>query len=159
MAHPLRTEPAPTICATIAPMKRMLGLDVGARRTGVALSDPTGAIASPLTTIARSDDAQCLEAVTALAREHEVEAIVVGLPVSLDGELHSQGREVAAFIDRLRGVSPVPVAEWNEQFTTAEAERLLRQAGRKPSRDRGRVDAVAAAVILQDYLDAHRPSP
>lgn len=141
-------------------MKRMLGLDVGARRTGVALSDPTGAIASPLTTLPRrDDDAQNLDAITALAREHEVEAIVVGLPVSLDGNLHGQGREIAAFIEQLRGVSPVPVAEWNEQFTTAEAERLLRQAGRKPSRDRGRVDAVAAAVILQDYLDAHRTSP
>ena len=140
-------------------MKRMLGLDVGTRRTGVALSDPTGTLASPLTTLTRSDDALGLEAITDLAREHGVEAIVVGLPVSLDGGLHGQGREVAAFIDRLRGVSPVPVAEWNEQFTTAEAERLLRQAGRKPSRDRGRVDAVAAAVILQDYLDAHRSSP
>ena len=140
-------------------MKRMLGLDVGARRTGVALSDPTGTLASPLTSLTPGDDAQCLEAVTALVREHAVEVIVVGLPVSLDGELHGQGREVAAFIERLRGVSPVPVAEWNEQFSTAEAERLLRQSGRKPSRDRGRVDAVAAAVILQDYLDAHRSSP
>ncbi len=140
-------------------MKRMLGLDVGARRTGVALSDPTGTLASPLTTLARLDDSQGFEAIMALAREHSVEAIVVGLPVSLDGELHGQGREVAAFIEQLRGVSPVPVAEWNEQFTTAEAERLLRQAGRKPSKDRGRVDAVAAAVILQDYLDAHRSSP
>lgn len=140
-------------------MKRMLGLDVGARRTGVALSDPTGALASPLTTLARRDDAQGLEAIAALAREHAVEAIVVGLPVSLDGRLHAQGQDVAAFIERLRGVSPVPVAEWSEQFSTAEAERLLRQAGRKPSRDRGRVDAVAAAVILQDYLDAHRSPP
>ncbi len=141
-------------------MKRMLGLDVGTRRTGVALSDPTGTLASPLTTLPRrDDDAQDLDTITALAREHEVEAIVVGLPVSLDGKLHGQGREIAAFIDRLRCVSPVPVAEWNEQFTTAEAERLLRQSGRKPSRDRERVDAVAAAVILQDYLDAHRPTP
>ena len=136
-------------------MARLLGLDVGARRTGVALSDPTGTLASPLTALTRSSEARDLEAIVELARQHDAEAIVVGLPISLDGALHAQGQKVQAFIEKLREVSPIPVEPWDERFSTAEAERLLREAGIQPSRERGRVDAAAAAIILQGYLDAH----
>ena len=137
-------------------MGRLLGLDVGARRIGVALSDPTGSLASPLTALDRHAKRRDMAAVLDLARQHGVEAIVVGLPVSLDGRLHAQGQLVQAFAHALTEVSPVPVETWDERFSTAEAEQMLREAGREPSRDRGRVDATAAAVILQRYLDARR---
>ena len=137
-------------------MGRLLGLDVGARRIGVALSDPTGSLASPLTALDRRAKRRDLAAVLELVRQHGVEGIVVGLPVSLDGRLHAQGQTVQAFARALSEASPVPVETWDERFSTVEAEQMLREAGREPSRDRGRVDATAAAVILQRYLDAHR---
>jgi putative Holliday junction resolvase len=137
-------------------MARLLGLDVGARRIGVALSDPTGALASPLTTVVRKEQGRDLAAVLKLAQQHGVEAVVVGIPVSLDGELHAQGRVVQAFCNALRAACPMPVETWDESFSTVEAEELLRQAGAQPSRERGRVDAAAAAVLLQRYLDARR---
>ena len=137
-------------------MGRLLGLDMGARRIGVALSDPTGTLASPLTALASRGKRRDVAAVLELARGHQVERIVVGLPVSLDGRLHAQGQLIDAFAQALRAASPVPVETWDERFTTAEAERLLREAGAQPSRERGRVDAAAAAILLQSYLDAHR---
>ena len=137
-------------------MARLLGLDVGARRVGVALSDPTGTLASPLTTLTRRTTRQALAAIVELAQQHGAQGIVVGLPVSLDGELHGQGREIEAFSRALRAASPVPVETWDEAFSTVEAEQLLREAGAQPSRQRGRVDAAAAAILLQRYLDAHR---
>ena len=137
-------------------MGRLLALDIGARRIGVALSDPTGLLASPLTALSAQGRKRDVAAVLDLAREHGVDGIVVGLPVSLDGELHGQGRTVAAFAKALAAESPVPVETWDERFSTAEAEALLRQSGRQPSRERGRVDAAAAAVILQGFLDARR---
>jgi len=135
---------------------RLLGLDVGAQRTGVAVSDPSGILAFPLTTLTRSSEARHLEAIMELARQKDAEAIVVGLPISLDGSLHTQGQEVQALIEKLQAISPIPVEPWDERFSTAEAERLLREVGAQPSRERGRVDAAAAAIILQSYLDTHR---
>jgi putative Holliday junction resolvase len=97
-----------------------------------------------------------MAAVLDLARQHGVEGIVVGLPISLDGQLHAQGQTVQRFARELAERSPVPVETWDERFSTAEAEQMLRDAGREPSRERGRVDAAAASIILQRYLDAHR---
>ena len=137
-------------------MGRLLGLDVGERRIGVALSDPTGSLASPLMALDRRAKRRDMAAVLDLAKQHGVEGIVVGLPISLDRRLHAQGQAVQAFARALSKASPVPVETWDERFSTAEAEQMLREAGREPSRDRGRVDATAAAVILQRYLDARR---
>ena len=135
-------------------MTRTLGLDVGDRRIGVALSDPTGMLATPLAAIDRRATQGGLDAVVRLAGEHEAAAIVVGMPVSLDGTIGVQARAVQSFCNALRQVCPLPIHTVNEQFTSAEAERRLRDAGVEPSRDRGRVDALAAAIILQEWLDA-----
>ena len=129
---------------------------MGDRRIGVALSDPSGLLASPLTTVQRSNPDNDVAEVARLANEHEAERVIVGLPVSLSGEEGPQARAVRAFMARLRRGCPAPVEPWDERFSTAEAERRLRQAGAQPSRQRGRLDAAAAAVILQGWLDAHR---
>ena len=133
-----------------------MALDVGQKRIGVALSDPTGVLASPLTTIQRRSDSGDIGSVLSLAAEHAVEEVVVGLPLLLTGLPGEQARRVARFTRSLAARAPVPVKTLDERYTTVEAERLLRQAGVKPSRNRARVDAVAAAVILQAYLESRR---
>ena len=135
---------------------RVLGLDVGERRIGVAVSDPTGTIVSPVTAIRRVSQEADIRAVTALAGEYDAEAIVVGLPISLNGRLGPQARLVREFIRSLSKESPVPVHSHDERFSTVEAERLLREAGHAPSREKGLRDSAAASVILQAYLDAKR---
>ncbi len=135
---------------------RTLGLDVGESRIGVAVSDPTGTITSPLAAIRRANLEEDIRAVTTLAEEQEAEAIVVGLPISLNGRMGPQARRTQEFIRSLSSQSPVPVHTQDERFSTVEAERLLRDAGRAPSRDKGLRDSAAACVILQAYLDARR---
>ena len=135
-------------------MARALGLDVGDRRIGVALSDPSGTLATPLAAIDRRATGGGMGAVVDLATRHEAAAIVVGLPVSLDGTIGPQAQAVQSFCKALGDSCPLPIHTVNEQYTSAEAERRLREVGVEPSRDRGRVDAMAAAIILQEWLDA-----
>ncbi len=135
---------------------RLLALDVGERRIGVAVSDSLGILASPLTTINRSSEERDSRAVLDLAAEHEVGGIVVGIPYSLSGERGPQALAVERFRDALAARAGVPVIDQDERYSTVEAERLLRETGVEPSRDRARVDAAAAAVVLQSYLDAGR---
>ena len=137
---------------------RALALDVGDRRIGVALSDPTGLIATPLTTITRRGEAEDVDAVLALVSEHEAGEIVVGLPLSLSGHAGPQARRVSHLARSLARKAAVPVETIDERYSTVEAEKRLREAGRRPSRDRARVDAAAAAVILQAHLDSRRAS-
>lgn len=134
-----------------------MSLDVGDKRIGVALSDPTGIIASPLTTIQRVAERTDLERIVDLAREHSVERIVVGLPRTLRGELGPQAQKVMRFADNLAKVVDVPVVYWDERHSTVDAERIIRS--RKRGRGgRERIDEIAAAVILQSYLDSLHPS-
>ncbi len=90
------------------------------------------------------------------ARERQVEGIFVGMPLSLDGGVGTQARKVMGFVRALRRETALPVDTLDESFSTAEAERLMRQAGRQPSREKGAVDAAAAAVVLQEHLDRLR---
>ena len=129
---------------------RALCLDVGDRRIGVALSDPTGTIASPLTTIHRSSEVRDQQRIAELVRQHSVDRVVIGLPRTLRGELGPQAQRVLRFGDHLSRVVGVPVGYWDERYSTEEAERIV---GRR-KRGRGSVDEVAAAVILQGYLDS-----
>lgn len=131
---------------------RVLSLDVGDRRIGVALSDPTGTVASPLMTIYRSAEVKDHQIIADLVREHAVERIVIGLPKTLRGELGPQAQRVLRFGDRLSRVVQVPIVYWDERYTTADAERIVGR--RRRNRGRGFVDEVAAAVILQAYLDS-----
>lgn len=138
---------------------RVMALDFGHKRIGVALSDPGQVLASSLQVIERQGQQQDLAAVIQLVREHGVGKIIVGYPRSLDGTARQQAqaveRDVATLEKMLREASlDVSVVLWDERFSTVTADRLMAEAGRKGRERRKRIDAVAAAVILQDYLDA-----
>ena len=137
---------------------RVLALDVGDKRIGVALCDPEENLASPLTTVERTGESSDVDEVLRLADEHDAGEIVVGLPISLSGHRGTQARRVEGFARRLAERANIPVKSVDERLSTVQAERLLRESGIEPSRDRARVDAAAAAVILQSYLDSRRTS-
>jgi len=134
---------------------RVLGLDVGDVRIGVALSDETATIAGGLPTLARVGPRKDVRAVAALVREHGVTEVVVGLPRRLDGSLGPQAEKVQAFAADLRQSVRVPVQEWDERFTSVAATRALIEGGVKRRDRRQSVDKVAAVLILQGFLD-HR---
>jgi putative Holliday junction resolvase len=135
---------------------RCMGLDVGDRRIGVALSDPGGILASPLTIIERTGDDRDIEAIAGIIAEQQVERVIVGLPLSLDGTLGKQAARVKDFAERLAGQIKVPLEYRDERLTTVMAQRLKRASGGKKGRGKTRYDAQAAAVILQGYLDEGR---
>jgi len=129
----------------------ILGLDVGDKRIGVSLAD--GLLAIPLTVIDRTGEGANLEQLLALAREHGVERIVVGLPLSMNGSIGRQAEKVLAFSRSLSEHVDIPVDTWDERLSTAAAERLLLNSGMKREERKGKRDAMAAAIILQAYLD------
>ena len=130
---------------------RILALDVGDRRVGIAISDPTGMLARPLAVLKRSG--RDYQSIVDLAKEHGVELIVAGFPRNMDGSEGEQARKAKAYLAGLEKHINVPVELWDERLSTFEAQRLMIEAGRCARQRRGRIDAVAAAVILQDYLD------
>jgi putative Holliday junction resolvase len=136
---------------------RVLALDVGERRIGIAISDPTGSLARPLQTLVRGSREEDFDAIAALVAEHDVGLVVVGQPLSLDGTEGPQARRVARYALALAARLPVQVVSWDERFTTAAADEILRQSRKEKKRRRaradGELDAIAAAVILQSYLD------
>lgn len=135
--------------------KRTLALDVGEKRVGIAISDPTGTIARPLQTLVRGSREEDLHVLSALVAEYDVGLVVVGRPLSLDGTEGPQARRVARYAEALAAMLPVPIVAWDERFTTVAAEEILRRTRKKKQRahTRGEVDAIAAAVILQSYLE------
>jgi putative Holliday junction resolvase len=135
---------------------RSLGLDVGDKRIGVALSDPEGVLASPLTTINRKEEDLDIKAITDIVSQKGVRRIVVGLPRSLDGSLGWQVAKVKAFARKLSGHIRIPIDYRDERLTTVMARRLKRLSGRKGGRGKKSEDAQAAALILQSYLDELR---
>ena len=154
-------------------MARLIALDVGEVRIGVAVSDASGILASPYTTLHVSrarDQLQTWQAIQRIIDETGAEGLVVRLPISLDGQVHAQGERVRDFARRLQEHIQVPLAFWDERYSTVEAKRLLtergqhadvpggpgRRSARSKRRRRGQqheIDALAAAVILQEYLD------
>ena len=132
---------------------RIIGLDVGEARTGVALSDPLGMIASPFETIQVKSARADAEAVKAIAEEQGAIRIVVGLPLNMEGEVGPQAEKVLAFVEVLKEAVGIEVVTIDERFSTAAAERSLRESGVKGKRRKQVVDQVAAQQILQLYLD------
>jgi len=132
---------------------RSLGLDIGDKRIGVALSDAEGILASPSTIIDRKDDTADIEAVTDIVNRYEVKQIIVGLPRSMHGSLGKQAEKVEDFTRKLCNCIEVPVEFRDERLTTVSARRLMREARPGKTRKKVRDDAIAAAVILQGYLD------
>lgn len=133
--------------------QRSLGLDVGERRIGVALSDPSGRLASALTTLQARPPTQALLQIERLVAEHSVYEIIIGLPLTLRGEIGPQAELVQHFAETLGQRLTLPIHLFDERLTTAAAEQLLRDLGVKPEKRRQQIDQVAAAIILQDFLD------
>jgi putative Holliday junction resolvase len=131
-----------------------MGLDIGDRRVGVALSDDSGSVARGLCVLSRRGGTADAAAVAALAAREDVGLVVAGLPRTLRGDIGPQADKVLAFVGDLRQVCPVAVELWDERLTTRIAERSLAEANVPRGRRRGLVDRVAAAVILQGFLDA-----
>jgi putative holliday junction resolvase len=132
---------------------RYLGLDVGDKRIGVALSDETATLASGLQTIQRVGPKKDPRAIAALVAQHEVGEVVAGLPRNLAGEVGPQAQKVLDFIEQLRRVVKVPVVSWDERFTSAVAEQTLVEAGLSRRDRKTSIDKVSAILILQSYLD------
>ena len=172
---------------------RTLGLDIGDKKTGVAISDPEGILAIPLTVIERGSQEDVITEVIKLVERYQVECVVVGLPYSLNGHLTQQSKKVEAFIEKLQGViavsqSPEPFASchsegekrpenlaqgklregaakqshrsgvsiqiWDERLSTVVAEKLMAEAGTRKDKRKQHQDALAAAIILQGFLDS-----
>jgi putative Holliday junction resolvase len=136
---------------------RVLGVDLGTRRIGVAVSDGTGTIASPLTVVARSGDvAADHRRIAALVIDEDAERVIVGLPLSMSGTAGPAAQSAMAESETLAAALPVPVELWDERLTTVVADRSMIARGKRAPARRKVVDQVAAAVILQSWLDAHR---
>ncbi len=141
-----------------APAGRVLALDVGEVRVGLALSDPMGWTAQPHGFVPRHPKRAFVEAVRAIVETREVVRAVVGLPLLLSGEKGARAVDAESVAAALREALDIPVETWDERLTTVQAERALREGSVRRADRRRKVDAVAAAVLLQSYLDAGRSS-
>ena len=157
---------------------RSLGLDVGGERTGVAISDPEGILATPLTVLASKDADALINKILKLVEQYKAECVVVGLPRRLNGELGKQAGKVTTFIDKLSwrakqsNLNQLDIQLWDERLSTKAAKRLKMEAGGKRGKlcheakrearshsfsAKAGIDAIAAAFILQGFLDSHHP--
>ncbi len=138
---------------------RILGLDLGEIRVGLALSDPLGITAQPAGTLDRKGSPPIVDRIGSFVNEHEVTRIVVGHPLRLSGEAGERAAESEAFAERLRKRMPeVEVELWDERLTTAEAERVMISADVSRKKRRRKIDTLAAVLILQSYMDARGPA-
>jgi len=137
---------------------RVLSLDLGERRIGVALSDETETLATALTTLRAVGPRKDAQAVATLVREHDAGAVVVGVPRRLDGSLGPQAAKALAFVERLRRSLRVPIVTRDERLTSVAADEQLAEAGVRRRARKALVDQVSAVLILQEYLDEKRAS-
>ena len=135
---------------------RVLGLDLGARRIGVAVSDPMGWTAQGLATIQRRSEQQAIDEIRRVVNELGAERIVVGLPRNMDGTIGPQARKVLDFAAKLRETLGVPVDAWDERLTTVAAQKSMTETRLSRARRKLTVDRIAAQLILQGYLDSLR---
>ena len=136
------------------PHPRILGLDIGARRIGVAISDPLGITAQGLETLHRKNKKYDLQFLNRIIREYDVKEIVVGLPLRMSGAEGIQTEKIHAFADDLRKRFDLPVHFWDERLTSAEANRLLRETDLSIEKRGKAVDRMAAILILQGWMEA-----
>ncbi|NLW68253.1 MAG: Holliday junction resolvase RuvX [Bacteriovoracaceae bacterium] len=133
---------------------RIMGVDYGTRRIGVAISDPSGTMAHPLETIPVLGDGSHLKQLEKVVRDYGIVKVVVGLPVNMDGSLGESALKVKEWAQTLERFLGVPVELWDERLTTSEAHDLLIRLKVKGKKRRHIVDKIAAGIILQDYLEA-----
>lgn len=136
---------------------RWLGLDLGRKRIGVALSDPQQVLASGLQVIEGGSRQATLQVISKLVTVHQVGGIVVGLPTRMNGTLGEEAQRAQAFAAQLEAQLRIPVVLWDERLTTVRAERLLREGGKR--KRRASTDVAAATILLQDYLDSLKAEP
>lgn len=137
---------------------RVLAIDYGTQRIGIAISDPTGTLASPLETIPANPIERFLERLKQIVQEKEVSLILVGMPRSLNGQYGESANKVIEFVNMLKITVTVPVKTWDERLTTVQAQRRMLEAGSKTKDFKKNLDRMAAAVLLQSYLDSHPAS-
>ncbi len=134
---------------------RILGLDIGDRWIGVAISDPGGILATPLVVVERKDETGDIQAINNIIKQYDIKLIVAGLPRSMDGKIREQAAKVQAFVHSLTSQVDVSIEFRDERLSTVSARRMMRDSKGK-SRKRMRDDAAAAAIILQNYLEEQR---
>ena len=135
---------------------RLLGIDYGMKRIGIALSDPSGTMAHPMETIPVRPDGSHIEAIGEIIRTYDVEKLVVGLPYNMDGTLGPAGEAVLAWGESLAKTLGLPVDFWDERLTTSEAHEFLIHLKVKGKKRKGIVDKIAAGIILKDYMEANK---
>ncbi len=133
---------------------RILGLDVGDKRIGVAVSDPMGWTAQGLEVLMREDSGSDILRLKEIVKEYHVEAIVVGIPKNMDGTLGEQAEKVHEYIEALKEALGLPMIPWDERLSTVAAERSLLEADMSRAKRKRVIDKVAAVLILQGYLDS-----
>ena len=140
---------------TIQHRGRILAIDYGSKRVGLAVTDPMRIISQGAGTL--QNDGNLYESIGRLVREQDISLIVVGMPYAPDGGMGSKGEEVQAFLDRLRAAAPVEIVTWDESFTSVRAHGAFRESGmkRKARREKQRVDEMAARLLLQEYLESN----
>ena len=133
---------------------RIIGLDYGEARIGVAVSDLLGTIANPLDTISEKDREKQLEKVLEVIKRERAEKIVVGLPKRMDGTLGHRAEYTKAFAEELSERCSLPLVMWDERLSSSEAHRMLESGGVSGKKRKTKVDKIAAVLILQTYLDS-----
>ena len=153
VVEPAELKPA------LAPRARLLGLDLGTKTIGLALSNSMLSVASPLETLRRTKFTADAEALLALIAEREIGGLVLGLPRNMDGSEGPRAQSTRAFANNMAGKTDLPITFWDERLTTAEAERVLIDQADMNRKRRGEViDKMAASIILQNFLDFLRNS-
>ena len=135
---------------------KILGVDLGTVRTGIAVSDPSGLLAAPVGTVTQRDLERLAEQVAQTAQEQAAVEIVVGHPRNMDGTRGESARRAEKFAEKLRDLTGLPVSLWDERMTTVSAIGILNQTNTRGQKRKAVVDTVAATIILQDYLDYKR---
>jgi len=132
---------------------RILGLDFGKKRVGLAVSDPLKITAQPFYVWSGSKPAECIRYLCTVVADHDIESIVIGYPFTLKNEISQSARNVDRFIAMLASEVSIPIIKWDERLTSVAAHRIMHALGEKPSRKKEKVDLLAAMLILENYLD------
>jgi putative Holliday junction resolvase len=137
--------------------RRVLALDLGERRIGVALSDVYGSLATPLMTISAKPRPEAIREIAKLVADYQVAELVIGLPLTLRGEIGPQAQSVKSFAGEIAKALSIPVYFFDERLSSAAADHMMRELGIKLEKRKQHIDQIAASIILQDYLDSTRP--
>ncbi len=135
---------------------RILGLDIGLKRTGVAMSDELQLVASPLLVMETQNEKVLAENIRKIIEENSVVRLVVGMPLNQFGEKGRDAKIIDKFISIIKSIIDIPVIEWDERFSTHQAERVMIQADVSRKKRKEKIDKIAAAIILQSYLDSQK---